>query len=152
MKHFDEREAQERNESGRIAFEAVFAGLLIAIVVQLVLSQGNLRCVLGETVVLLAGGIVYLTLSLRKGIWTKDKPSVKNNSILSICISIIFSAILAVICREKAPEAMLWGQRFWLVWSICCFFLFTALEMLVLTLLARAAEKRKQAMEKKYEE
>lgn len=150
MKKLDEREMQEDNKYARLAFQVMFFSTAAVILLQLMVYKAGIMQVAGETVILLAGGLVYLVALVRRGIWTKESSAVKNNFIISACISAVFAAALAVICYKKAPEAKLAGQDAWLLWTVVSFFLFMILSMAVLTLFARSAKRKREELEKKY--
>lgn len=150
MKKLDEREIQEDNKYGRLAFQVMFFGAAAVVLVQMLIYKAGIMQVAGETVIMFIGGLIYLAGLVRQGIWTKESSIVKNNIIISACISAVFAAALAVICYKKSPDAKLAGQDAWLLWAAASFFLFLILCMAVLTLLARCAKRKREELEKKY--
>ena len=150
MRRLDEREIQEENKYGRLAFQIMFFSAAAVILLQMLIYKADIQQVAGETVILLIGGFVYLAALVRQGIWTNESAVVKNNLIISFCISAVFATVLAVICYQKAPDAKLAGQDAWLLWSVGSFFLFMILGMAVLTLFAKSAKRKREEFEEKY--
>ena len=58
-KFYDERQQQDADRNGRKAFEGTFFVLAAVIIAQMILAQGDVRQVLGETIAILAGGGIY---------------------------------------------------------------------------------------------
>lgn len=78
------------SKAGKIAFCIMYFVCAAAIIVQLILS-GQFPFVYGETAVLLAGGITYLVMIIRFGLWEADsrkKRTATNDAILSFFISV----------------------------------------------------------------
>ena len=66
-KFYDERQQQDADRNGRKAFEGTFFVLAAVIIAQMILAQGDVRQVLGETIAILAGGGIYLGLTVKDG-------------------------------------------------------------------------------------
>ena len=58
---------------GNLAFASMFVIGVMAIIIQMLLTI-NIRFILGETVSVLAGGILYATIMIYNGIWDKCLP------------------------------------------------------------------------------
>lgn len=101
-------------KAGNIAFGAVFATAVIAIVVQILITK-NIMITIGETVILLVGGGAYLFLIVKNGVWD-SACNVKDNRITSFVISLVcglaFSALLYVILRAQADHAAIISGTF----------------------------------------
>lgn len=101
-------------KAGNIAFGAVFATAVIAIVVQMLITK-NIMFTIGETVILLVGGGAYLFLIVKNGVWD-SACNVKDNRVTSFVISLVcgltFSALLYVILRAQADHAAIISGTF----------------------------------------
>ena len=101
-------------KAGNIAFGAVFATAVIAIVVQILITK-NIMITIGETVILLVGGGAYLFLIVKNGVWD-SACNVKDNRITSFVISLVcglaFSALLYVILRAQVDHAAIISGTF----------------------------------------
>ena len=83
----DERQIQEATKIASISFYVMYGVCALAIILQLIVT-GRLENVIGETAVIAAGGIVYLSGSVKKGLSRENSPS----PLRSLFESTVFSA------------------------------------------------------------
>lgn len=127
----------------KIAFGVVFITCAIMIVLQLYML-GSLKAVAGETVVLVIGGVVYISLMIHNGLWEhgiEKKNTLFRDGIISIVCGGLFSIFL-MLCYLKLgtdiSKAVQITLLFFIVISLVGFF--------VLRILAFYNQKRKQKM------
>lgn len=148
MKKLDERQELMANRVSTKSFYIMFIVCTAAILLQII-WRGNLESVLGETFVFLAGGITYLTGNIRNAQWTKtgEKMTVVQNLLLSMICSGIFSVLYALAIRRKAGEGVFIAKL------VVFFFIgITVLGFVVLSIMGKIAQNRKEEQEKKYSE
>ena len=87
----DERQIQEATKIASISFYVMYGVCALAIILQLIVT-GRLENVIGETAVIAAGGIVYLSGSVKKGLSRENSPS----PLRSLFESTVFSALFTV--------------------------------------------------------
>lgn len=101
-KYLDERQEQSLGKYAVISFYIMYVISAIAIVVQLYVGGGNLLLVFGETIIMVAGGVVYLYGIVKTGTFSangicKGKTGILVNICISIFVSSIFSLIYGII-------------------------------------------------------
>lgn len=126
----------------KIAFGVVFITCAIMIVLQLYVL-GSLKAVAGETVVLVIGGVVYISLMIHNGLWEhgiEKKNTLFRDGIISVVCGGLFSIFL-MLCYLKLgtdiSKAIQITLLFFIMISLVGFF--------VLRILACCNQKRKQA-------
>lgn len=94
-------------KAGNNAFLLVFFICAAVILIQLVMNPYSLSMVIGETVVLLAGGSAYIMMMIWNGVWenalckyTLLKDRKYNEVLISIIYSFVFT-ILMIICYVR---------------------------------------------------
>lgn len=92
---YNKMEKAKAARVGNIAFCLTFFVCAAVIVIQLIIT-GTLLIVLGETAVLLTGGIAYIALMVRGGVW-ESVPRFGNILLRDFLVSAVFSGIFAVI-------------------------------------------------------
>ena len=92
---YNRMEKAKAARAGNIAFCVTFFVCTAVIVIQLIIT-GTLLIVLGETAVLLTGGIAYIALMVRGGVW-ESVPRFGNILLRDFLVSAVFSGIFAVI-------------------------------------------------------
>lgn len=141
-KKFDERQEQQINQIGTISFLVMFLACPVVILFQMVFLDISISDVIGETVIMLAGGVVYLAGSMKSGIWTgSGNKSVWKNVIESVVFSGIFTLLYAVIIGKKAGshDITKYVALFFIGITVLCFVVLTALEWF-----SRRQEKRQE--------
>lgn len=105
---YNKLEKEMVTRAGNTAFAVMYLVCALAIMIQLVVAV-NLRFVIGETAVLVLGGVAYLTLVVSRGAWNNgigQKRTLMNDGVLSIVLSGVFTALYAlVISRTGADES-----------------------------------------------
>lgn len=144
---WDERQRQELGKIGEISFLVMFFVCGSSILVQLALGRSGIRAVAGETAALLSGGAVYLSLSIRKGLWKKtgERPGVLKNLAGSLACSGVFTVFYWLALRARSENAQAVSKAtglFFVGIALLCFF--------VLTFLGWRAEKVRKTKEKEY--
>ena len=147
-KQLDERQQAAMDRVGARSFSSMFFLGIAVIAVQLVWT-GRLEFVLGETLLVLLGGGLYIGGSIRNGCWTKsgEPMTVLQNQLLSAVCSGIFTIPYALIISKKAAEGAFAAWP----WLVLLFFVCVwQLGFGVLTILGKSAQKKKEQQEKKY--
>ena len=70
---YEEWTKRKALQAGNLAFASMFVIGVMAIIIQMLLTI-NIRFILGETVSVLAGGILYAAIMIYNGIWDKCLP------------------------------------------------------------------------------
>ncbi len=118
---YGDTQKEKAEKAGSLAFGVSFL-LCAAVITGQILWSGNLSLVMGETAILLGGGIVYLVMTVRAGAFErKIRGSVKNYALISGICGGIFSVVLFVffILHGAGPAgALLFSLLFLvLVWA-----------------------------------
>ena len=96
--------------------------------------SGNLSLVIGETVILIAGGLIYIFGVVKNGAWNgaMTKSSSKKDLIISLICVGIFSIIFFLILKKNAaiPQALGIAVCFFVVLSAISYFLLRGLAFL----------------------
>ncbi|MDD3239044.1 MAG: hypothetical protein PHW47_02965 [Lachnospira sp.] len=71
-KYMDERQAQALGKYATISFYVMYVMSAVAIVTQLFVGGGKLSLVLGETIVMISGGLVYLYGIVKTGTFSSN--------------------------------------------------------------------------------
>ncbi|MFA9378669.1 MAG: DUF6773 family protein [Lachnotalea sp.] len=104
MKNYlDERQYQISNSIAANAFYAMFAVSVISIIVQLILLDTGVMNVIGQTIILLGGGIVYLVCCVKKGIFSLKGKSLTwlENLLISVMCSGIFTIFYGIVISKN---------------------------------------------------
>lgn len=147
-KRLDERQERITAQIGEVSFFVMFCAGVLVILAQLI-WKGSLELVMGETIVLTAGGIVSLAGYLKNGIWTRSGRLMGFRRILleSVVCSGIFSVLYGWTLSRKAGESV--GiARYVAVFFIGIFLLCSV----VLLILEKAAHNKRKEQESKYSE
>ena len=130
---YNELEKQRAAKVGNLSFGIMFLVCAITIVVQMLMT-GNLSLIIGETVILFAGGLIYIFGIVKNGAWngamTKNAP--KKDLIFSLMCVGIFSILFFLILKKNAttPQAIGIAVCFFIVLSIISYFLLRELAYL----------------------
>lgn len=142
----DERQEQITAKTGALGFYVMFFTAVFVILVQL-LWNGSIENVIGETLILIVGGVTCLAGYIKNGIWTKCQSgmSVWQNLLGSVVCSGIFSVLYGIVIRKKVgPDVEIAGY-------VAAFFLgIAALCFICLAFLGRSARKKREKQEAKY--
>lgn len=137
---YNKLEKEKVTKAGNIAFGLTFTVCAAMIIIQLV-STAKLFNVLGETVVLLFGGVVYIGVMTYNGLWeigSRYKSTLFTDFLISVVCSGIFTVILAF-CYIRLGAAM--SQT---VHIVIAFFIGIAIvSFVVLRILAKFSRRRK---------
>lgn len=98
---YNELEKQRAARVGKLSFMSMFLACAVTIIVQMLMT-GNLSLVIGETIVLLAGGLIYILSSVKNGAWngTFIKSTPKKDFLVSLICVGIFSILFYLILRK----------------------------------------------------
>lgn len=135
---YGDTQKQKATQAGNNAFGITFIICAITIVVQLLVSR-NMLMVVGETVILLIGGIVYLRLMVRNGAFDSPiKNSKSNYTLISVLCGGVFSVILFLFMYLHGENIELKNI---ILMLILFFIVITIICRLVLSLLGGASDK-----------
>ena len=140
----DERQIQEATKIASISFYVMYGVCALAIILQLIVT-GHLENVIGETAVIAAGGIVYLSGSVKKGLSRENSPSPLRSLFESTVFSALFTVFYVFAIRRKAgPEAKISTAvlLFFTGITVLCFF--------TLRLMNFMTERKHRQQEQKY--
>ena len=97
MKKMDERQRLDILKAERAAFYVMWLILAASVIIQAYILERNIREYGWELAAFLAGCIVYICASTRKGIWdTRIKPNKKNYFLCSLVGTILFTAVFDI--------------------------------------------------------
>lgn len=93
----DERQEKDLLKAEHYGFWVMFWGLCAVIMYQILFVDNGITKVLGETAVLLVGGIVVLIVCIKKGAWCySSEPTLKNYLFYDVIFTVVYGAIYAV--------------------------------------------------------
>lgn len=134
---YNELEKQRAAKAGNLSFGIMFLICAITIVVQMLMT-GNLSLIIGETVILLAGGLIYIFCVVKNGAWdgalTKSTPR-KDLIVSLICVG-IFSIIFFLIVKKNVATLQAIGI------AVCFFVVLSAISYFLLRGLAHLSQKK----------
>lgn len=151
--NLDERQNQVAGKIGSISFVVMYLLCVMTIIIQLVFVNGTLLTVLGETIILLAGGGTYLVGAIKNGFFDSVMPMENSrrrtqmNCIESISISLVFSILYGIFIWKRASGSIdieKYVVAFFVGIAILCFLVLT-----IMDLISKASRKKE---EKKYDE
>lgn len=123
---YSKYEKEQAEKSGNVAFGIMYITCAAAIVLQLIMNI-SLSYVAGETIVLILGGVTYIVLTARQGVYeagTGKKRTLMNDGILSIAIAAIFTILYVVIIQRlssNGTQVTLAAGMFFVGISVLCF-------------------------------
>ena len=107
---YEEWAKRKALKAGNLAFASMFMIGVAAIIIQMLLTV-DIRFVLGETISVLVGGILYAAIMVYNGIWDKCMPkssTIWRDFLTSVICAEIFSAIYGVcLLRMGATETQI---------------------------------------------
>lgn len=152
-RYLDERQSQALGKYAMGSFTVMYIVCAVAIVVQLYIGNGDFSQVLGETIIMLTGGIIYLYGVTKTGTFSangicKGKNSIFVNIGISIFVSGVFSlAYCMIISKLAINEITNLGKvaaTFFVGIEVLCF--------VVLAIMGVLSDREKRKSEKKYDE
>lgn len=147
-KGLDERQRQIIDRIGAHSFCSMFLTGAAVILAELI-WLGNFQAVAGETVIFLAGGLVYLSGCLKNGIWEKSGKNMTAGQafLFSVICSGFFSVFYGIAINQKAAQDMHLAKY------VAAFFVgITALSFVSLQIMGKIARMSQEKQEKKYSE
>lgn len=134
---YNELERRRAAEAGSLSFRIMFLVCAVTIVVQM-LMDGSFPMIIGETIVLLAGGLIYIFFAVKNGAWngavTQSSP--KKDLIISlICVGIFSIAFYLII--QKRVAALQAAEV-----SVCFFVILWAFSYVLLRGLSSLSQRR----------
>ncbi len=128
---YNELEKQKAARAGNLSFGVMFCACGAAIVIQM-LAAGNLSLVLGETVILAVGGLVYLYLVVKNGAWNGAcvKSTPKRNLAVSLLSTGVFSLVFGLMLKKNTELLPAVGG------AVCFFLVFSAVSYGILRALS----------------
>ena len=138
---YEEWTKRKALQAGNLAFASMFVIGVMAIIIQMLLTI-NIRFILGETVSVLAGGILYAAIMIYNGIWDKclsKRATIWRDFLTSVICAGIFTVIYCVcLFRMGATETQVTRLAVGFLIGI------TIVAFIVLRLLAFINRKRNQ--------
>lgn len=134
---YHELEKQKAEKVGNHSFFIMYLTCAIMIVVQ-ILKTGNLSLVIGETVILVTGGLVYFYFIVLGGVWNGGMyvSTPKKDLAVSIVCAVIFSIVFYLMLIKKM-------NFMYAVGGAICFFVATSVAgFAFLRVLSYISEKR----------
>lgn len=130
---YNELEKWRAAKAGSFSFVIMFLVCAATIAAQMLMA-GNLSLIIGETVILFAGGLIYIFCIVKNGAWNGAmmKSSPKKDWIVSfICVG-IFSILFFLILKKNVatPQAIGIAVCFFSVFSTISYFLLRGLAYL----------------------
>lgn len=118
---YNELEKQQAVRAGNISFRIMFLVCALAVIMQMIVT-GNISLVVGETVILVAGGLVYIYYLVKNGAWDEKqtKSTRKRDLAVSIICTGIFSIAFCLVLMENMDFMRAIGG------AICFFIVFSA--------------------------
>ena len=128
---YNELEKQRAAKAGNLSFSIMFLVCAATIAAQMLVT-GNLSLVIGETVILFAGGLIYIFCVVKNGAWNGAmmKCTAKKDLIVSLTCAGVFSIVFFLILLKKnasMPQAIGMAVCFFAVLSAISFFLLRGL-------------------------
>ncbi len=124
---YNELERRRAAKAGNLSFSIMFLVCAVTIVVQM-LMDGSFPLIIGETVVLFVGGLIYIFSVVKNEAWngamTKSTP--KKDLIISLICVGIFSIIFYLILQKNVATLQAVGL------SVCFFAILSALSYALL--------------------
>jgi transcriptional regulator with XRE-family HTH domain len=140
---YTELEKKKVAHVGNFTFGLMFLACALAIVIQIFMT-GNLSLVVGETVIMVGGGLVYIYSMVRNGVWEQGKKSsAKKDFLVSVLCTGIFSVVFYLLTRNKADTVSV------VVGTICFFVVFTLISYGFLRMLAFFSRKKAEKIRDK---
>lgn len=134
---YNELERQGAARSGNISFSIMLLVCAMTIIVQMLMT-GNLSLVVGETAALLAGGLVYVFLTVVYGAWNGSwiKSAPGKDFMISLICAGVFSAVLYLMLRKHTAEPKA------VCMAICFFAVLSAISYALLRGLSRLSQRK----------
>lgn len=136
---YSKLEKEKAEKAANVAFGVIFAACVVMIIIQLIVT-GDLSSVLGETVALVIGGVVYIGIMVHYGIWetgSRLKSTPLRDSFISVGCSAVFSVVFGLyMLNHGASESRAAGA------TILFFVGITILGLAVLRILALFSSKK----------
>lgn len=130
---YNELEKRRAARVGDISFGIMFIVCAMAIAVQ-ILMTGNLSLVIGETVILVVGGLVYIYFMVRNGAWNgaQMKSTPKKDIAISIICTGAFSIMFYLILKKNVDSLYAVGAAigFFVIFSVVSYALLRGLSYL----------------------
>ncbi len=134
---YNELERRRAAKAGNLSFSIMFLVCVVTIVVQM-LMDGSFPLIIGETVVLFVGGLIYIFSVVKNRAWngamTKSTP--KKDLIISLICVGIFSIIFYLILQKNVATLQAVGL------SVCFFAILSALSYALLRGLSRLSQRK----------
>lgn len=130
---------QKALKAGNLAFASMFLISVGTILIQLLLTV-NLRLVLGETLIALVGGIVYVFIMVHNGIWDKglsERAALWRDFLTSVICAGIFSVFYSICLKRMGA-----GERQIIHFALFFLIGITILAFIVLRVLSYFSQNR----------
>lgn len=134
---YNELERMRAAKAGSLSFSIMFLVCAVTILAQL-LMNGSFTLVIGETVVLFVGGLIYIFFVVKNGAWNGAiiKSTPKNDLIISLICVGIFSIVFFLIIQKNVAALQAVGL------SVCFFAILSALSYVLLRRLSYLSQRK----------
>lgn len=130
---YNELEKQRATKAGSFSFVIMFLVCVVTIVMQMFMTE-NFSLIIGETVIMLSGGLIYIFCVVKNGAWNGAmmKSAPKKDLIVSILCAGIFGILFFLILKKNVatPQAIGIAVCFFIVLSSISYFLLRGLAYL----------------------
>ena len=141
---YNELEKQQAVRAGNISFRIMFLVCALAVIIQMVVT-GNMSLVVGETVIMVAGGLVYIYYMVKNGAWDErqTKSTRKRDLVVSMICTGIFSIAYYLVLKKNVDFIYAIGG------AICFFIVFSAGSYAFLRGISRLSKKKSDKLKGK---
>lgn len=138
---YNELEKRRAAKAGNLSFGIMFLVCAVTIVVQM-LTAGKFSLIIGETVILFAGGLIYIFCIVKNGAWNGAmmKSTPKKDLIVSLICVGIFSIVFFLILKRNVATPQAIGM------SVCFFVVLSAISYFLLRGLAYLSQKKSEKL------
>jgi transcriptional regulator with XRE-family HTH domain len=130
---YNELEKKRAARAGALSFNIMFLGCALVIVVQLLMT-GKFSLIIGETLILSAGGLIYIFCVVKDGAWNGAliKSTPKKDLLTSLICVGIFSIVLCLMLKKNMAvlQAIEMAACFFVALSIISYFFLRGLSCL----------------------
>jgi hypothetical protein len=144
----DEREELEMMRVERTGYYVVFAGLVIAIIVQTVLFDYDFLPIAGEFIALIAGAVWTCIGFVRRGVWDyHTKPGMKTYLIYSLIGALVFGCLMPLMRYFKYELPLQWVLVMFAINFVSIF----ALIFVTLLIYGESVKRRRKKLDEKFD-
>lgn len=134
---YNELERQRAAKAGALSFRIMFLVCALTIIIQMFM-EGSFSLIIGETVVLVVGGLIYIFITVKNGAWngTRIKSTPKNDLMISLLCVAIFSIAFYLFIRKHVAVLQAFGT------AVCFFAVLSALSYVLQRGLSKLSQRK----------